>query len=180
MHEDQSVQNTEGRYVRIVNDGVLKPESDHLVINDENGKTVVDTVMQNDASLNKNVILAKELKIMGAELVDTVNISAEGGLSAVCTYNEDNTAAAGNNTVHAVITNDSKTDAAKLTVIVAVYNSDGTLKSVKSRSAESVKANNKAEINIENVAAEQGNSIRAFVWTDNMKPIGSFNKVTVQ
>lgn len=180
MHEDQSVKGIEGRYVKVINDGVLKPESDHLVINNENGEVVVDTVMQNDASLNKNVILAKELKIMGAELVDTVQTSSEGELSAVCTYNDNNTAAAGKNTVHAVITNDTKTAAEKLAVYAAVYSADGRLKSVKSAKVESVAANNKAEVNIENVEAEQGDSVGAFVWIDSMESVGSFDKVTVQ
>lgn len=53
MHEDQNVTNAEGRYIKIANNGVLKPESDRLQIVDQNGNTVVDTVMKNDALMNK-------------------------------------------------------------------------------------------------------------------------------
>ena len=98
MHEDQNVTNAEGRYIKIANNGVLKPESDRLQIVDQNGNTVVDTVMKNDALMNKNVILAKELRVMGAPLVESITTGEQTNeFTVTCKYNDDNEVKAGDN-----------------------------------------------------------------------------------
>lgn len=62
MRENQTIDGAEGRYIRIINDGVLNSES----------TTTISKVLT-----SKNVILAKELRVMGA--AEVYRITYEGG-----------------------------------------------------------------------------------------------------
>lgn len=182
MHEDQNVTNAEGRYIKIANNGVLKPESDRLQIVDQNGNTVVDTVMKNDALMNKNVILAKELRVMGAPLVESITTGEQTNeFTVTCKYNDDNEVKAGDNKLTFTVSNATDKVVNDITIYVAVYNSDKTLKSIKIVNTFNAEAGDEnIEKTIENVLALKGDTVRPFVWNLEQKPLATIDGVVVQ
>lgn len=178
MHEDQNVTDAYGQYVTVVNDGVLKPETDHLQITDHNGNLAVDTVMRNEALMNKNVILAKELRVMGAPLVESINTESIGGFTVECKYNDDNTVKAGSNKVTITVNNNTDEAENGITVYVAVYDGKGILKSVHMSESFDAKAD-PANIKIENVNVEQGYTVRPFVWNAEQEPLATIDGIEV-
>lgn len=180
MREDQNVQNAAGQYVKIVNDGVLKPESDRLVILDENGGEAMSTVMKNEAMLNKGVILAKELRIMGAPLVATVNTADKpDGIQINCKYNEDEIVHVGNNTVTVSVTNNTAKPLGKINAYIAVYDENGRLKSVKMDMVGAVAVQETANMVINNIKVVNGETLRVFVWDGEMSPLSTFGRTAV-
>ena len=161
---------------------VLKPESDRLQIVDQNGNTVVDTVMKNDALMNKNVILAKELRVMGAPLVESITTGEQTNeFTVTCKYNDDNEVKAGDNKLTFTVSNATDKVVNDITIYVAVYNSDKTLKSIKIVNTFNAEAGDEnIEKTIENVLASKGDTVRPFVWNLEQKPLATIDGVVVQ
>lgn len=154
MRENQKIENAEGRYIRIVNDGVLNADSTIATIS----KTLK----------SKNVILAKELKVIGANEVYRIDT------------NEDKTFKVSAEYVNGKVTfkakNNTENDIDNIRAIAATYDKDGVLKSIKLGELLDVNAGATVEKTLD-VEASEDEAVKVYVWDNNMKPMADCVKV---
>ncbi len=153
MRENQKVENTEGRYIRIVNDGVL---------NSDSTTTIAKTLT------SKNVILAKELKVIGANEVYRIDAEADKTFKVSAEYADGK--------ISCKAENNTDNDINNINAAAAVYDTDGRLKAVKMSEVFDVKTGTAVERTLDANAAEN-ESVKLYVWDKDMKPAADWVKV---